>query len=72
MNHLLNELIIVRVHLSFYSMGDVVASQVTMFVLYRTILLDRQHEEQLDLIVSDNDSFDSLYIKLSIVLNQFI
>ena len=60
MNHLLNELIIVRVHLSFYSMGDVVASQVTMFVLDRKILLDRQRNEQLHALVSDNDTLDSL------------
>ena len=60
MNHMLNESIIVRVHLSFYSMGNVLASQVTMFALARKLLLDRQRDEQLHGLVSDNDTFDSL------------
>ena len=60
MNHMLKELIIVRVHLSFYSMGNVLAREVTMFILARKLLLDRQRIEQLHGLVSDNDTFDSL------------
>ena len=44
-NHLLHASLIVRVHFWFYSMGDVVASQVTMFVLDPMILLHRKHED---------------------------
>jgi len=62
----------VRVHLSFYSMGDVLASQVTMFVLARKLLLDRQRDEQLHGLVSDNDTFDIFNITLSTVLCRLI
>ena len=48
-----------RVHLSFYSVGNVLVSEVTMFILARKLLLDRQRDEQLHGLVSDNDTFDS-------------
>ena len=58
MNHMLNELIIVRVHLSLYSMGSPLASEVAAY----NRILCRQRHEQLQYLVADINTFDSFAI----------
>ena len=58
MNHMLNELGIVRVHLSLYSMGSPLASEVAA----HNFIWCRQRHEQLQYLVADINTFASFGI----------